>query len=364
MRTHGERRMSIVSYAHDIIPIAIRGNRISKIKIYGQTGDSMMLTDNMNERERNDLLAEIADLYYKQGKTQAEIARYYDTNRFRIAKLLQDALNENIVEIHIHYSSERNSEAEQELRSLFPLNKAIVVNTKYSSQVETLSQIGRVGVNYLTRLIEDNSTIGLTWGKTLYSMVSQLPSMMFRSVNVVQLTGDPRMTNPMYDSREMVRMMAATLNGTYYYLNAPIYLGSAELKEALYREHFIQETMTKAKEMNVVVSGIGGLSSIPFSNPMVHPYLTERDLAAKEDCIGSLFGYVLDVRDGIADIDLNHKLVSVARENLLAVPHRLVIGYGRHKVKVMVHALENKLYNELITDNDTAMRMIEMKNKN
>lgn len=318
-----------------------------------------MPNDTMNERERVDMLAEIADLYYKQGKTQAEIARYYDTNRFRIAKYLQDALNENIVEIHIHYSSDRNKEAEKELMELYPLNKVLVVNTKYSSKVETQSQVGKVGANYLTRLIERNSTIGVTWGKTLYSMISQIPTVMFNSVNAVQLTGDPKMMNPLYDARELVRSLATAFNGTYFYLNAPIYLRFAELKDMLYKEPVIQETMVKAKDMGVIISGIGGMSSIPMLNPSVYPYLTENDLAYKDKCIGSLFGYVLDDKGAIADIDLNKKLFSVDLDDLMAVPHRIVIGYGRHKVEVMARALKNKLYNELVTDNDTAMRLIE-----
>lgn len=72
--------------------------------------------DRVSEKERYDMLAEMADLYYNQGKTQSEIARHFDTNRFRVAKLLQDARNEQIVEIRINYSNERNSVLEAELK--------------------------------------------------------------------------------------------------------------------------------------------------------------------------------------------------------------------------------------------------------
>ncbi len=322
-----------------------------------------MSIDSLKGKERRDLLAEIADLYYKQGKTQVEIAELYDTNRFRIAKLLQDALNENIVEIHINYSSERNQEAENLLLKHYPLKKALVANTKYSSETETQSQVGRVGAAYLAKLVEHNSTVGLTWGKTLYSMISQLPTVMFSSVNAVQLTGDPKMTNPAYDSRDLVRTLAAAFHGTYYYLNAPIYMRFQDLKESFYTEPAIQETLAKAKELDVVVSGIGGLSSSPLLNPTFYPYLTEKDLEQKNQCIGSLFGYVLNHRGEIADLDLNQKLVSVDLENLLSVSHRLVIGYGRHKVDILARAMENRLYNELITDNDTAIRLIKLKSK-
>lgn len=307
------------------------------------------------------MLAEMANLYYKQGKTQSEIARYFDTNRFRVAKLLQEALNENIVEIHINYSSERNKEMEKRLMECYPLRKAMVVNTRYSSGIETQSRIGKVGANYLTRLLEETPTIGIAWGKTVYSVISQFPSGALRSVSAVQLTGDPRMTNPLFDSRELVRAAATAFQGSYYYLNAPIYLASDHLKQSFYQEPVIRETRMEAKKMGVVISGIGGMSSIPLENPHVQPYLTEQDLAAGERCIGSLYGYTLDEHGQIADIDLNRKLVSVDLQDLMNAPHRLVVGYGRHKVHVMVKALESGLYNELLTDDDTAQRMIEEK---
>ena len=67
-----------------------------------------MEMDNIDSKERYELLTQIAEMYYKEGKTQTEIANYFDTNRFKVAKLLQDALNEQIVEIKINYSKERN----------------------------------------------------------------------------------------------------------------------------------------------------------------------------------------------------------------------------------------------------------------
>lgn len=65
-----------------------------------------MAIENATDKEYYDMLAEMADMYYNQGKTQSEIAQYFQTNRFRVAKLLQDARSEQIVEIKINYSNE------------------------------------------------------------------------------------------------------------------------------------------------------------------------------------------------------------------------------------------------------------------
>lgn len=315
--------------------------------------------EHMNEYERYDVLVEMADMYYKQGRTQAEIAAAFQTNRFRVAKLLQDALNEHIVEINIKYSTERNKAAEQELLRLYPLQKATVINTQYVSQLENLALIGKMGASYLSRLLERDCTIGVTWGKTVHSVVSQLPDRAYGAARAVQLTGDPKIANPNFDARELVRTLASRTNGSYYYLNCPLYIQSPGVRRAIVEEPGIAESLRAAENLDVVLTGIGGISSLPLTNPVVEPYLTEADRAARGECLGSIYGYVLDRKGKVADIDLNSKVITVPLDRILAAHHRLVVAQGRHKVDILCLALQNNLYNELLTDSDTAAHMIE-----
>ena len=315
--------------------------------------------DHLTEKERYDMLAEMADMYYNQGKTQSEIAKYFETNRFRVAKLIQDARNEQIVEIKINHSNERNSSLEAELMKKLPLQKAIVVNTQYSSYIDSMKQVGKAGADYLQRLLKPGTTIGLTWGKTIYSVVSQLPSVVNNPVTSVQMTGGLRTNNPATDSRELVRTVATSYNGTYHFLYAPIYVNSNETREALRREPMLRETFEKMGKMDVVLSGLGGKSSLPLSNPVFREYLTEKDRAFESSSIGSLYGYVLDQEGNSADIDLNRKLVGASLEDILKTPHRLVVACGRHKANCICKTIEKGLFNELITDSDTAFHLIE-----
>lgn len=319
--------------------------------------------EHMKEKDRYDMMAEMADLYYNQGKTQSEIAKYFDTNRFRVAKLLQDARAEQIVEIKINYSNERNKVMEAELMEAFPLNKAIVVNTQYCSYIESLTQIGKVGAAYLSKLLKPDAVIGVMWGKTIHSVISQLITVVHNPVVAVQMAGSVKMSNPAVDSRELVRSIATMYNGSYYYLDAPLYVSNPALLEALYEEPVIKNTLQKTKEMDIVLSGIGGLSSIPLQNPFVQPYLTESDKSKIGDCIGSLYGYVLDKDGEIAKMDLNEKLICASLPDILTTPHRLVVACGRHKTEIIAKALKHRLFNELLTDNDTAMHLIEQQSK-
>lgn len=316
--------------------------------------------EKLSEKERYDVLADIADQYYNQGKTQSEIADYYETNRFKIAKLLQDARAEQIVEIHINYSTERNSGLEKELKEKFGLNKALVVNTQYSPYLDSLHKIGKTGADYLKRILEPESTIGVTWGKTIHSVISQLSEVTHNPIAAVQLTGCLKLPNPAAESRELVRTVAAAYYGSYHYLDAPLYLQSAAVRSEFLKEPLLQDTLKKAAGMSTIITGIGGRSSLPLTNPAFRPYVTEHDLQQAGQCCGSIYGYVLDSHGQIADLDLNRQVVAVPAETILRVPHRLAVVYGRHKAEATYKAIKNHLINEILTDTDTALNLLDM----
>ncbi len=315
--------------------------------------------EHLTEQERCNMLAEMADLYYNQGKTQSEIAKYYDTNRFRVAKLLQDARNEQIVEIRINHSNERNSSLETELMRKLPLNRAIVVNTQYASYIDAIKMLGKAGADYLMNILRPGMTMGLTWGKTVYSGVSQIPSVVGNPISAIQLTGGIRMSNPSVESRELVRTVASAFNGTCHYLDAPIYIKDPTIRKKIYQEPIIRKTLDKASALDVVLSGIGSRSSLPNTNVAFRDYLTEKDISMQEHCIGSLYGYVLDEAGKIADIDLNEKRFGVPIENIMQASHRIVFASGRHKTECIQKTLKNQLFNELVTDCDTAFHLLE-----
>lgn len=315
--------------------------------------------DRLEGKSREDVLADIANQYYNLGRNQSEIAKQYDTNRFKIAKLIQEARDEQIVEIRIHSSEETSQSLEQELMNAFPLQKAIVVNTQYAAYIDSLRQLGEVGAKYVQQLLIDDAVLGITWGKTIHSVLSQLPAVTHKSITTLQLTGNFKQSNPAIDSRSLVPMTAAACSGAYYYMDAPIYVKDTALKAALMAEPGISQTLRIARNMTTIITGIGGKSSIPITNPVFAPYITPEDQQVEPHCIGSIYGYVMDDEGKIADIPLNSKLIATPMEDILRAEHRLGVLYGRHKAQVTARILQNGWVNELLTDTDTARRLLQ-----
>ena len=236
----------------------------------------------------------------------------------------------------------------------------MVVNTQYSPYIDSLRQLGKVGADYLNRILSPDSVLGVTWGKTIYSVISQIQSSTHNPVTAVQITGCLKLLNPATDSRELVRSVAAAYSGSYHYLDAPLYVTNNAVKELLHKEPLIQQTLSMTDRMTAVITGVGGRSSLPLTNPAFSPYLTESDRRHVDQCIGSVYGYILDQNGQVADLDLNRKLIAAPLESIMITPHRLAVVYGRHKAEVTCKAMENRLFNELLTDTDTALHLLEL----
>ena len=190
-------------------------------------------------------------------------------------------------------------------------------------------------------------------------MINKLPQAVHSPISVVQIGGHISLANPSAESRELVRAAAFSHFGNPYYMNVPLYINDPQLRLRLLAEPDLYRTFCKAKDMTVLITGVGGSSSLPLFNPSFRPYLSARDMAETKNCLGSILGYVLDSQGAIADIDLNQKVITLPMEDLFHVPHRIATSYGRHKVPIIKLAVNRGYINELITDTDTALLLLD-----
>lgn len=318
-----------------------------------------MKVDELLQSDKYDLLCEIANMYYNQGMTKQEIAAAYKITRFKVAKLLQEARTGHIVDIKIRYKSMRNKEMEISLMRRYPLKRAVVVNTQFSPYLDGLEQLGQVGATYLNKELVPNSILGLTWGKTLQSLISQLPQIANNPVNTVQLTGRLALNNASLETGALMRVVANNYFGSTCFMDAPLYVSQSKVKTLLFAEPNMVATLDQAQKMSIVLTGIGGTTSLPFFKSQFSSYITSADKKYIDSCIGSIFGYILNKDGSIANIPLNKKVIAVPLETILATPRRIGVVYGKHKTLVTAKVLRNEYINELITDADTARTLLE-----
>ena len=110
-----------------------------------------MATENSDDIR---LIVKIAQLYYEQDMTQAQIARELGIYRTTISRLLKRGREQGIVTIAINYDYNENLWLEQQLKQKFGLKEAVVVSCDSEQEDEQLTMMGVHGAQLLERLLE------------------------------------------------------------------------------------------------------------------------------------------------------------------------------------------------------------------
>ena len=317
--------------------------------------------EKMDDVEKLRFLAKLSDMYYNMNMTQVEIANKFSTTRFKISKFLQEARYKNVVEININEPREREFDIENELKKQFGLKDAIVLNNKFLQKEEIIYSIGKLGAEYIDNIISDNSIVGILWGKTIRSIIENLRPQKKLPITAVQVMGAAAKDNPLVDSQELIRKFANAYGGKYKYLYAPLYIENDYVRKALMHEPVINDTLFLANKCDIIITGIGTVDSIFASSLWSNYFIKSRDKYLKEsDIIGCTCGYLYNKDGNYVDIDLNKNLIGIDANILSHVNYIIGVAIGKFKAEAILGALKGKHINVLITDDDTASKVIAL----
>ena len=121
------------------------------------------------------LIVKIAQLYYEQDMTQAQIARELGIYRTTISRLLKRGREQGIVTIAINYDYNENLWLEQQLKQKFGLKEAVVAACDSLLEEDQLNHIGLHGAQLVDRLLEPGDIVGFSWGRAVRALVENLP---------------------------------------------------------------------------------------------------------------------------------------------------------------------------------------------
>ena len=103
--------------------------------------------------ERLELLATVADLYYIERCSQAEIASRLGYSRSAVSRLLSEAHDRQLIEIRVNHPMQRDSQLEYALRSRFELEAVYVAQRGFLAYDRMLMQLGRLAAGYLDEVL-------------------------------------------------------------------------------------------------------------------------------------------------------------------------------------------------------------------
>jgi DNA-binding transcriptional regulator LsrR (DeoR family) len=177
--------------------------------------------------------AAMARRFYLEGKSKIQIAEEFGVSRFKVARVLETALERDLVRIEIRVPAELDAERSDALRARYGLRHAVVVESPAdtSEDAPDPENLGAVAADLLGELVNEGDVLGLAWGRSTIHMAAALHRL--PPCTVVQLTGVYDAGTAERGSVEAVRRAAQVSGGDAHPIYAPMLLPDPATAAAL-----------------------------------------------------------------------------------------------------------------------------------
>jgi DNA-binding transcriptional regulator LsrR (DeoR family) len=310
------------------------------------------------------LLVKLARLYYEENLNQGEIAERLRLSRQKVQRLLRRALTEGIVQIAIRPITGIFADLENGLEKRFGLREALIVETaSYNHEVTVAREVGAGAAEYLTRVLQPHDRIMMSWGGTLLPMVEAIsvrPPLEVEDVAVIQGLGG--LGDPNHDAHgaELTRRLARALRAEAYLLAAPGVATSRAARDAFCSDPQTKSVIQRARAATIAFVGIG--APRPDSILIRQGQIVSWDELAELKALGAVGDMNLrffDERGQAISSELDTRVVGLNLEEIQQIGHVVGVAGGAVKFKAIQAALAGKLVHVLVTDNETAIHLIE-----
>lgn len=313
-------------------------------------------------------LIKAAELYYRDGLSQQEIAQKLHTSRTSISRALIQARNEGYVQIRIQYPEQSNLGLERELEEKYGLTEALVAVPAYDQLSD--QEVAFQAVDYTLRVLKKNMVLGMTWGRAMHGFVEQLAqderlrSLSFRNVKIVPFLGTPGVTQlDSWDattySNTLATKVGNLLHCASYNLSAPMYVDGEKEKELIEGIDEISKVLHMAETADIALIGIGSMQK--DSSIIKAGIRTEEEYKEliQKGAVGEIVGRIYDKNGQTVDEDLRRKMIGISLDKIAKIPVRVGISYGKDKIEAIKGAIAGGLVNVLVTDVPTAELLLK-----
>lgn len=313
-------------------------------------------------------MIKVVDMYYKEEMSQDAISKKLNISRATVSRTLTRAKKEGIVKIQINYPSENTIELEKNIEKKFGLKEVLigVENESVSKDYAVALQASE----YLARILKNNMKLGINWGRSMKNLVTTFEQEGYnKSINVkgVEIIPFLGTNNSFEEKSQSLRLtysnflaikMAELLKCKNYNLSAPMIVSSQKVKDVIINEPDVSGVLKKAKTCDVALLGIGSIDKNSSLFVLMDDGEKMSDTIKQQGGIGEVIGRAYDENGNIIHSELDNRIIGVTLEELKQIPLKIGVGYGNQKVKSIKAALKGGLIDVLITDRETAEKLV------
>lgn len=314
-----------------------------------------------------DLLVQLAWLYYVGNKNQEEIANQLGLSRFKINRMLARAREKGLVKIAIQHETAQSLDVAGQIQAAFDLRECIVTpalavpgGDADEDENNARRAVGIAAAAFLERRLRvpEPVTIGLAWGRTIAAMVDELPKLSKGDLKIVSLMGSlsrNARTNPF----DCVHSLAQLCEGEAYILPAPFIADSEADYEVIMSQKLVQQALKLARSADFYIASFGDCSkqSFIYHHDLLHD--DEIDQVINAGAVADMLGKFFDKDGALLDNALNRRTPSVSYEDIRS-RDVVLLAAGLSKAKALPALLRSGTVNRLIIDGDLAATLLPL----
>lgn len=314
------------------------------------------------------LMTKVAKLYYESNLNQIEIGRKLGLSQATVSRLFKRAREEGIVRIMVSVPNGVNSDLESALVEEYGIKDAIVVDCLNEDEAQIMRSLGAAAAFYVETTIKDHEVIGISsWSSTLLALLDAMHSLPNKSgIRVVQVLGGVGNPSAEVHATRLTGRFAGLVNGTATFLPAPGIVGSEAALHVLLEDPYVKEAFRLFDQVTMALVGIGSVEPSKLLDLSGNVFSKdEQTYLRNHGAVGDILLRFFDIYGKPVESSFNHRVISMQLEQLRKVERSIGVAGGERKFAAIQGALCGKWINVLITDRQTAERLLaERKNAN
>ena len=291
-----------------------------------------------------DLMTQAARLFYDRQLSKVEIASTLGISRFRVARLIDQALERGLVRIEYRDSPARDRQLARTIEERYGLDLCVVATGDLAGLAATI----------VDGLVGPDEVVGIAWGSTLAAVVAAMPLRQDPSIEVVQLAGSSVRFGRGVGPAELARLLAERWGAHHHPLFAPAFVDRPELRDALLAQPELADTAASFGRLTMALVGIGAIGpATPVGSSLVRSGSLAPEVIADliaSGVVGDLILHPVTADGRFPATALAERAVAIGLDELRRVPRVVAIAGGAAKAGAIRAALRTGLVRMLVTD--------------
>jgi DNA-binding transcriptional regulator LsrR (DeoR family) len=316
-------------------------------------------TDVSEDRIDSLLMYRVAACHFQERLSNLEISRVLGISRFRVARLLEQAMDNGVVELKIDLPVATDDDLAGRLAQQFGLADAKVL-AEGGDELWRRDAVSALAITHTGTLLSDGGLLGIAWGRTL-DAVARVGSHLKLSLpraDVVQLVGGVPSETGSLDASDLVRRFSLLTGGRSLVLNAPLIVPTLEIVRGLEAERSIAETLAAGRNASVALFGVGAWR--PDQSALWNLLDEDRRTAvAQSDAVADICGILLTPDGSLAQNPLAEQTVGIKLETLRGIPRRVAVAIGVERTEAIAAALRAEAVTDLVVEAEVARALLD-----